>query len=128
MQWHPTFWLILIFNGCIAAGLGWLVWLHLLSRLAAGSRRSECVGDPAVALICAWLQLGDVPSLAEWVGVALIAIALGLLATMSYRLQACPHFRGLESSIRPLGLAGHIGKQLQIPAAQRGMAEPVITS
>ena len=42
---------------------------------------------PAVALICAWLQLGDVPSLAEWVGVALIAIALGLLATMNYLFE-----------------------------------------
>lgn len=87
VQWHPTFWLILIFNGCIAAGLGWLVWLHLLSRLAAGTAGLNALAIPAVALICAWLQLGDVPSLAEWVGVALIAIALGLLATMSYLFE-----------------------------------------
>ena len=87
VDWQPTFWLILIFNGCIAAGLGWLVWLHLLSRLSAGTAGLNVLAIPAVALLCAWLQLDDVPSLAEGVGIALIALALGLMATMNHFLD-----------------------------------------
>ena len=87
VNWHATFWLVLIFNGCIAAGLGWLVWLHLLSRFSAGTAGLNVLAIPAVALLCAWLQLGDTPSLAEGIGIALIAVALGMMATMSYLLD-----------------------------------------
>ncbi|MGL4205310.1 MAG: DMT family transporter [Aeromonadaceae bacterium] len=87
VNWQPAFWLVLIFNGCIAAGLGWLVWLHLLSRLSASTAGLNVLAIPAVALLCAWLQLDDVPSLAEGVGIALIALALGLLATMNHFLD-----------------------------------------
>ncbi len=84
VDWQPEFWAILLFNGCLAAGLGWLVWLHLLSRLAAGAASLNTLAIPAVALLFAWWQLGDVPTLAEWIGVVLIALALALLATMNY--------------------------------------------
>ena len=84
VDWQPEFWAILLFNGCLAAGLGWLIWLHLLSRLAAGTASLNTLAIPAVALLFAWWQLGDVPSLAEWIGMALIAAALALLASMSY--------------------------------------------
>lgn len=87
VNWQPTFWWVLIFNGCIAAGLGWLVWLHLLSRLSAGTAGLNVLAIPAVALLCAWLQLDDIPSLAEGVGIALIAVALGMMATMGHRLS-----------------------------------------
>ncbi len=86
VDWQPAFWVILIFNGCIAAGLGWLVWLHLLSRLSAGTAGLNVLAIPAVALICSWLQLGDVPSMAEGIGMLLIAIALAMMATMSFWL------------------------------------------
>ena len=75
--------LILLFNGCIAAGLGWLVWLHLLSRLSAGTAGLNMLAIPAVAMLCSWLQLGDIPSLGEAVGMGLVAMALALLAAMN---------------------------------------------
>jgi len=83
VNWQPTFWLILLFNGCIAAGLGWLVWLHLLSRLSAGTAGLNMLAIPAVAMLCSWLQLGDIPSLGEAVGMGLVAMALALLAAMN---------------------------------------------
>ena len=87
VTWKIEFVVILVFNGCIAAGLGWLAWLHLLSRLSAGTAGLNVLAIPAVALICAWLQLGDVPTVFEWIGIGLIAIALGLLATLNYMFE-----------------------------------------
>lgn len=84
IDWQPTFVLILVFNGCVAAGLGWLVWLHLLSRLSAGTAGLNVLAIPAVALVFAWWQLGDFPAFSEWIGITLIAVALGLLATLNY--------------------------------------------
>jgi len=83
IDWQGEFILILIFNGCVAAGLGWLIWLHLLSRLSAGMAGLNVLATPAVALLCAWAQLGEQPSLAEGVGMLLIALGLGVMACWS---------------------------------------------
>lgn len=85
-NWQPAFWAVLIFNGCISAGLGWLIWMHLLSRLPAGTAGLNALAIPAVALIFAWLWLGESPSALEWMGVGLIALALALLARLNNHL------------------------------------------
>ncbi len=83
IDWQGEFILILIFNGCVAAGLGWLIWMHLLSRLSAGMAGLNVLAIPAVALLCAWAQLDEQPSLAEGVGMLLIALGLGVMACWS---------------------------------------------
>lgn len=90
VDWQWPFVGILLFNGCIAAGLGWLIWLHLLSRLSAGTAGLNMLAIPAVALVGAWWWMGDVPTPWEWGGMALIGIALGLLAVFNYWLDREP--------------------------------------
>lgn len=87
MHWQWPFIGILLFNGCLAAGLGWLIWLHLLSRLTAGTAGLNMLAIPAVALVGAWWWLGDMPTAAEWAGMGLIGLALALLALFNYRLD-----------------------------------------
>lgn len=82
-HWTWQLWLVLLYLGVFAAGLGWLVWLVLLSRLSAGMAGLNVLAIPAVAVLLAWLQLGETPDRWEGGGMALIGIALALLPLTS---------------------------------------------
>ncbi len=85
---QPGLWLTLGFAGIFAGGLGWLVWLILLGRLSAGAAGLNVLIIPAIAVLAAWLQLGERPSLAEFIGMGLIALALSMLAGLTlYRAR-----------------------------------------
>lgn len=82
---EPGLWLTLGFAGVFAGGIGWLMWLMLLGRLSAGAAGLNVLIIPAIAVLAAWLQLGEQPSSAECIGMALIALALTLLALRKSR-------------------------------------------
>ena len=85
---QPGLWLTLGFAGIFAGGLGWLAWLILLGRLSAGAAGLNVLIIPAIAVLAAWLQLGERPSLAEFTGMGLIALALSMLAGLTlYRAR-----------------------------------------
>ncbi|MCL6263784.1 DMT family transporter [Craterilacuibacter sp. RT1T] len=75
----PLLW-VSLFAGVLAGGLGWLAWMSLLTRLSAGMAGLNILAVPAVAVMMAWLALGEVPTLAEGLGMGLVTLALGLLA------------------------------------------------
>lgn len=74
-----------LFNVFLANGLGWWLWLYALQRLPAGIASMNSLLIPVVAVLAAWLQLGETPSTAEAVGMALIGIALALIAARGMR-------------------------------------------
>ncbi|WP_147694780.1 DMT family transporter [Vogesella mureinivorans] len=76
---------VLLFSGVLAGGLGWLVWMVLLSRLSAGMASISILAIPAVAVGMAWLLLGEQPSLAEASGMLMIAAALILISLRALR-------------------------------------------
>ena len=78
------------FAGILAAGLGWLIWLVLLSRLSAGTAALNVLIIPAVAVLAAWLQLGERPSPFELTGMVLIALALLRLAWLAGHTTPAP--------------------------------------
>lgn len=82
---EPGLWLTLGFAGVFAGGIGWLMWLMLLGRLSAGAAGLNVLIIPAIAVLAAWLQLGERPSPAEFAGMALIALALSLLALLNMK-------------------------------------------
>ncbi|MBV8047748.1 MAG: EamA family transporter [Paludibacterium sp.] len=71
---------ILLYLGVFASGLGWLTWMLLLSRLSAGMASLNVLAIPAVAVLMAWLQMGEAPDRIEGLGMLLIALALALLS------------------------------------------------
>lgn len=90
MPGPPVVWgwpllLVLLFAGCLAGGLGWLVWTLLLSRLSAGTASLNILAIPGVAVLAAWLQLGEVPDMFESMGMLLIALALAVLAFLTIK-------------------------------------------
>ena len=83
--WGWPLLLVLLFAGCLAGGLGWLVWTLLLSRLSAGTASLNILAIPGVAVLAAWLQLGEVPDMFESIGMLLIALALAVLAFLTIK-------------------------------------------
>ena len=83
--WSGTLIAATIFNIVLANGLGWLVWLYALQRLPAGMASMNSLLIPVIAVLAAWLQLGEAPSFNEGLGMLLIAIALGLIAILGMR-------------------------------------------
>ncbi len=71
---------ILLFSGVLAGGIGWLIWMLLLARLSAGMASLSILAIPAVAVLMAWLMIGELPSQAEAGGMVLIGAALLLLS------------------------------------------------
>ena len=88
--WNAELVVALGFAGILAAGLGWLIWLVLLSRLSAGTAALNVLIIPAVAVLAAWLQLGERPSPFELTGMVLIALALLRLAWLAGHTTPAP--------------------------------------
>jgi len=74
-----------LFNIFLANGLGWWLWLYALQRLPAGAASMNSLLIPVIAVLAAWMQLGEVPSTAEAVGMLLIGIALAIISIRGMR-------------------------------------------
>ncbi len=81
----PYFIGALAYNAILATALAWLLWLFVLDRLSAGMAGLSSLAVPAVGVLSAWIELGEQPSLAEGVGMVLIAGALFLLSWLVSR-------------------------------------------
>ncbi|AXK38083.1 DMT family transporter [Crenobacter cavernae] len=73
----------LLYLGPLANSLGWLIWMVLLGRLSAGATGLGALVVPALSVAIAALQFGEIPSLSESLGMALIALSLGLLCVVT---------------------------------------------
>lgn len=83
--WTNTFILAAIFNGVLATGIGWLMWLYVLHRLPAGTTSLSSLAIPLIAIGASWLQFGEAPGKSELAGMLLIGIALAILSYLSIR-------------------------------------------
>ncbi len=61
-----------IYMGIFPGAIGYVSWSYVLSRLPASQAGSFLYLIPAVAIVIAWLWLGEMPDLAAWLGGALI--------------------------------------------------------
>ena len=85
----PLGWTLLVGSGTLAIGLAYVIWYHGVEHL--GSARTAVFSNtvPVVALVTAWLTLGEAPAPIQLVGAALIVG--GVLLT---------RLRGTEKAIR----------------------------
>jgi drug/metabolite transporter (DMT)-like permease len=84
VQWTASFSMALAYNVVFATALAWLLWLYALSRLTAVAAGLAALGTPVFSLFAAWLQLGELPTRAEAVGMALILAALAVLSVAGW--------------------------------------------
>lgn len=89
----PLAWTGLVLSGVLAVGLSYVIWHHGVEHL--GSARTAVFSNtvPIVALVTAWLALGETPGPLQLVGAALIIA--GVLLT---------RLRGTERPVREIEL------------------------
>lgn len=79
-----------LFNIVLANSLGWWLWLYALQRLPAGVASMNSLLIPVIAVVAAWIQLGETPSLSEGIGMILIACALATISILAMRKHEAP--------------------------------------
>jgi len=85
IQWTPYFIGAVIFNSVFCNALAWLLWLYALQRLTAGVASMSSMLAPVIGVLAAWLQLNEVPSATELIGMTLIAASLVIISMISIR-------------------------------------------
>ena len=85
IEWNLTYIGAILFSVVLANALGWMAWLYALQRLPAGVASMTSMLIPVIAVLSAWLQLGEEPTMVEAVGMALIIGALLVLSWISIR-------------------------------------------
>lgn len=76
IHWTPSFLAAMAFMSVGGAALGWFLWMFILSRLPAGVAGIASLATPVVGVIAAAIQLHEIPSRTELIGMALIVAAL----------------------------------------------------
>ena len=80
IAWTTPFVLSLAYNAVLASGLAWLLWSYVVERLPTSVAGLSSLVVPILGVLFAWGVLGEVPSLAEGAGMALLAVALLIVA------------------------------------------------
>lgn len=76
IEWNGAFVAALAYNAVLASGLAWLVWAWVVERLPTSVAGLSSLVIPVMGVLFAWAVLDEVPSLAEWAGIALVGAAL----------------------------------------------------
>lgn len=77
--WGPTLVWGLAYMAMMASALGWWLWLSVVRRVSATVAGMSSLGVPVLAVILAWVLLGEQPGLLELIGIALIMAGLLVL-------------------------------------------------
>ena len=85
IQWTPTYTVAILYSVLLANALGWMAWLYALQRLPAGIASMNSMLIPVIAVLTAWLQLGERPAPLEMAGMLCIAAALLLISWVNIR-------------------------------------------
>lgn len=84
IEWTPGFIVALVYNAVLGSALAWLLWLYAVRALPAGVAGLASLGAPAVSVLTAWLQLGEIPGTADALGMVLIFAALTVLTLRAF--------------------------------------------
>lgn len=79
IAWTPYFWFAVLYNGLLSSGLAWLLWLLVVERLPAHIAGLSSLVIPVLAMVLAFVLLGERPTVAEYAGMAAILLALAFL-------------------------------------------------
>jgi drug/metabolite transporter (DMT)-like permease len=81
VQWTGGFVASLAYNAILASGLAWVMWSYIVDKLPMTVSGLSSLVIPILGVLFAWAVLGEAPSPAEWAGIALVGVALGVVAT-----------------------------------------------
>jgi drug/metabolite transporter (DMT)-like permease len=76
VHWNAPFIAAMAFMSIGGGALGWFLWMFILSRLPAGVAGIASLATPVVGVLAAAIQLHEIPSAGELIGMVLIVVAL----------------------------------------------------
>ncbi len=85
IQWTGYLIGAVLFNVLMSGALAWLLWLYALQILPAGVASMTSMLAPVIGVVAAWIQLGEVPNMAELIGMVLISFALVQISVITMR-------------------------------------------
>jgi drug/metabolite transporter (DMT)-like permease len=83
IQWTPVFISTLLYNIILVCVIAFLLWFYVLEKLQAGMATMGTLVTPVLALVFARVQLGEIPSSREGLGIILILSGIGLLGAIA---------------------------------------------
>jgi drug/metabolite transporter (DMT)-like permease len=83
IQWTPIFIAALVYNIFITSVVAFLLWFYIMEKLPAGIATMGTLVTPVIAVVSAAVQLGEIPTLYENVGIILILSGIGLLSAVA---------------------------------------------
>jgi drug/metabolite transporter (DMT)-like permease len=85
---RPVSWLALFFSGALAIALAYFIWYHSINQI--GNTRTAVYSNfiPVVALVIAWLTLGESPSSLQLLGAG--GIVGGTILVRLGRVERAP--------------------------------------
>ena len=84
IQWTTVFIAALIYNVFITSVIAFLLWFYILERLPAGMATMGTLVTPVIAIVSAAIQLSEIPSMHETIGIILILSGIGLLSAIAF--------------------------------------------
>ena len=84
IQWTPVFIAALLYNIILVSVVAFLLWFYILERLQAGMATMGTLVTPVLALVLARIQLGEIPSSREALGIILTLSGIGLLGAIAF--------------------------------------------
>lgn len=84
-RWSIEYGVILAYATLFATAGGWWLWTYVLAHMPAGISGLNTLAIPVIAVVAAWVHLDEQPGPRELAGMALIAVALGMLAALRLR-------------------------------------------
>ena len=102
-EWTSGFVWGLAYTVILANAVAWFLWLYALHALPAGAAGLGTLAIPVVGVVAAWIQLGEVPTLVEGIGMILIIGALAVLAASGLLAgRGGAGTAGVEPDVRPV--------------------------
>jgi drug/metabolite transporter (DMT)-like permease len=83
-QWTSVFIAVMFYNVILVSVVAFLLWFYILERVPAGMATMGTLITPVLAIISAAIQLGEIPSSREAIGIILILSGIGLLGTIAF--------------------------------------------
>lgn len=88
--WSTPYITALAYNVLPGTAIATLLWMFVLDRLSAGAAGLGILLNPVIAVLAAWIQLGERPAPVETIGMVILAIALILNAFQAINSSTPP--------------------------------------
>jgi drug/metabolite transporter (DMT)-like permease len=82
VAWTGSYIAALLYNGLLSSGVCWVLWALVVQKLPANVAGLTSLAVPVAGVLFAWGLLQERPSAPEWIGIALIGLALFVLNFM----------------------------------------------